>query len=166
MTVTTRTKAGTSKESAAKRKKAFAIAYTSNGRNGKQAAIAAGYSPNCAEVTASRLIREPNVRDMIESLTVRAEEITALSADEALRANARVVRFDIRKLYQEDGTPFALRDLDDDTAMALSHMGQHGPVPSDRLRALDMAFKNMGLYEKDNTQRGDSLPVLQVMIVK
>ncbi len=159
------TKAGTAKAAAEKRRRDFAIAYTSNGRNGKQAAIAAGFSAKTAEVTASKLLREPKVRDLVDKRTTRAEQIMALSADDALRANARVVKFDLGKLYDAEGNPRPLHELDDDTRLALSHKGREGWVPDDRMRALDMAFKNLGLYERDNEQRAESL-ALEIVLVR
>jgi phage terminase small subunit len=159
---TKRVKAGTSKNAAAVRRKAFAVAYTSNGRNGTQAAIAAGFSPKGADVTGSQLLGDPRVRSLVDEMTARAEQIGGLTADDAIRSNARVVNFDIRKLHRADGTPIPVHELDDDTALALSHQGSHGFVPNDRLRALDMAFKNLGLYEKDNRQKGKPIAIQMV----
>jgi hypothetical protein len=47
----------------------------------------------------------------------------------------------------------------------LSHEGPHGVVPFDKLRALDMTMKHLGLYERDNAQPAENL-VLQIVLVK
>lgn len=147
------------------RHRAFATAYTSNGRNGAQAAIAAGYSKKTARFAASRLLTNANVLAIVEELSARAEEVMNLTAEKALKINAAAVLFDPRKLFRADGTAKLIGELDDDTALAISHIGPQGFVPNDRLRALDMAFKNLGLYEKDNTQRAESL-ALEIVLVK
>ena len=45
----------------------FVKAYLANGRNGTQAAIAAGYSENTASSQASRLLKNVNVIKIVES---------------------------------------------------------------------------------------------------
>lgn len=58
------------------REAAFAAQYVARHGNGTQAAIAAGYAPKSAHVSASLLIRRPKVQRRIERLT-RKHEITA-----------------------------------------------------------------------------------------
>ena len=48
------------------RELAFVVAYVTNGENGKQAAIEAGYSERSAHVTGSQLLKRPNVVEAIE----------------------------------------------------------------------------------------------------
>ena len=58
------------------REAAFAAQYVAKHGNGTQAAIAAGYAPKSAHVSASLLIRRPKVKRRIDRLT-RKHEITA-----------------------------------------------------------------------------------------
>lgn len=58
--------------------------------NGTRAAIAAGYSKNGAEVTASRLLRRPRVKKLIAALVKKRAEKLDLSADKVLRELARL----------------------------------------------------------------------------
>ena len=58
------------------REAAFAAQYVAKNGNGTQAAIAAGYAPKSAHVSASLLIRRPKVQRRIKRLT-RRHEITA-----------------------------------------------------------------------------------------
>ncbi len=163
VTLRSRAKAGTSQEAAAARRKAFVRAYTSNGRNGTQAAIAAGYSPKTARAAASRLLTDVNVAALVETATARVEEITGLSAERAAALNANIAKFDVRKLVHPNGKPKALHELDEETAMVVT-VTPGGVAAADRQRAMDMAFKNLGLYEKDHAQRGENL-VIQVNLV-
>lgn len=58
------------------REAAFAAQYVAKGGNGTKAAIAAGYAPKSAHVSASLLIRRSKVKKRIEQLT-KKHEITA-----------------------------------------------------------------------------------------
>ena len=66
---------------------------------------------------------------------------------------------DQRKLYNADGTPKSIHELDDATAAAVSGVDPDtGAIKTyDALRALDMAMKHVGLYEKDNHQKAEKL---------
>lgn len=171
-----RGKAGTSKAAAEVRRRAFAVAYTSNGRNGTQAAITAGFPPKGAAVAASRMLKEPKIISHIEELTARAETITGLDADRTLREVARVAYSDPRKLYASDGTPRPITELDDDCAAVVAGVevleefegrGEDRKLIGytkklklwDKNAALEKAMKFHGLYEKDNSQRGESLAI-------
>ena len=68
-------------------------------------------------------------------------------------------------LYGTDGKENLPHEWDDETAAAMSPRLESGATPHDKNRALDMAFKHLGLYERDNAQRGESLAI-QVNIVK
>jgi hypothetical protein len=58
-------------------------------------------------------------------------------------------------------------ELDDDTAMAISHEGPHGLVPYDKLKALDMSMRYLGLYDRDNLQHDDSSNItLNIALMK
>ena len=88
--------------------------------NATQAAIRAGYSEKTADVQGPRLLGNARVAAAIrEKLEKRASklEITAERLDQEA---ARIAFFDIRKLYQEDGTLKPVSELDEDTARALS----------------------------------------------
>jgi hypothetical protein len=55
------------------------------------------------------------------------------------------------------GTEKPPTEWDDDTAAAISHINATGPVPFDKNAALEKAFKHLGLYERDNTQRREDI---------
>ena len=158
-------KAGTSKAGAAVRRRAFAQAYISNGRNGTQAAITAGYSAATAYSAAHRMLKHVEVRALVVEMSAKVEAISGLSAEEVIRANARIVKADPRKFYHPDGTPKTISELDDDSAAAISGVTAAGFAMWDKNRAIDMAMRHLGLYERDNMQRAESLN-LQIVLVK
>lgn len=59
-------------------------------QNGTQAAIRAGYSPRSAHVTAARLLKQPNVRDIIDAAQVQAVAKLDLSRDRILGELAKI----------------------------------------------------------------------------
>lgn len=71
------------------KQEAFAREYAID-RNGKQAAIRAGYSPRSAEVTASKLLRNPKVAAMVAELDQRHAATAEISAEETVRELARI----------------------------------------------------------------------------
>lgn len=174
-----RVKAGTSKRAAAARRKAFAQAYIANGRNGTQAAITAGYSENGADVAAVRLLGNPRVKTMIDEMTLVAEQASGLTTENVLREVRRLSFSDMRQMLNPDGTMKAIKDLSDDAAATLASLEvdeiRVGGIPLgqtkkfkvwDKPRALDMAMKHLGLFERDNAQRGDSLAIQIVAVGK
>lgn len=95
----------------------------------------------------------------------KAEALTEVTAAEVLRSCARAIRFDPRKLYNQDGSLKRLLDLDDDTADAITGFDvvemAGGEVPTytkkvkwiDKNTARDQLMKHFGLYEADNDQK-------------
>jgi phage terminase small subunit len=158
-----RVKPGTSKAAAAERRKAFVKAYLVNGHNATQAAITAGFSPKTAYSQGQRLLKDVEISGQLAEAARETGAIAGLDVGRTLREVARISQFDRRKLYRPDGTPIPVHLLDDDTAAAISHEGPHGLVPFDKNRALDMAFKHQGLYERDNAQRGESLKLVVIL---
>src|SRR5512139_3125821 len=125
------TKAGTSKASAAERRALFVQAYMANGHNATQAAITAGYSEKTAHSKGAQLLREVKVSGALSVAAKGAWDKAQLSADGALREVAGMA-------FGEVGEP-------------LTH--------ANKLKALDMLFKHLGLFERDNTQKGANLAV-------
>jgi len=90
-------KANSPKSTLRPRPAAFVREYVGAGcRNAKQAAIRAGYAGGAsAEVTASRLLRNPRIAAEIEKAQGRLLRRHDLSADRVLRAIANMVFFDL-----------------------------------------------------------------------
>lgn len=105
-------------------KRAAFVAEYPKDKNGKQAAIRAGYSPRSAEVTASRLLRDAKVKAAIEAelnkLCGTAMTAAHVTTERLLREYARLGFSDIRKLYDDKGNIKPIQELDDDTAAAIS----------------------------------------------
>lgn len=164
-----RAEPGHGKNSKAARFSAFVEHYFANGQNGRQAALAVGFSPASADNAAWRLLRNPQVLQRIEQRQNELAQKLELTTESTLRSLAQAIHFDPRKLYNPDGSMKAVIDLDDDTAMALAGfemMEEYAGRGEDRAiightkkvkwldknAARDQANKILGLYKKDNEQ--------------
>lgn len=162
------TKAGTSKESAATRRKIFAEAYIANGGNGTQAAITAGYSPKTAGVQAVRLLGDANVSSLISHRAMETAKKYELTTDVVIRSIMQELQFDPAKLYREDGSLKDVTELDEDTRMALASVefeqtgGNDSPVTVRKVKwaarhaAREQAMKHLGMFLADNKQAGEA----------
>lgn len=117
------------------KKRAFAKAWITC-LNRTQAAKEAGYSPKTAYSQGSDLLKEPEVQAYIAQLQDELQIMPDIAdAEEVLRGYTRDIRFDPGKLFDEDGQPKDIQDLDDDTRLALAglkvkvrEIGQNPPV--------------------------------------
>ncbi|NMG64362.1 terminase small subunit [Azoarcus indigens] len=169
-----RVKAGTSRQSAELRRKAFVEAYIRNGCNATAAAVEAGYSEMTADQQGSRLLKDIKVRQLIEDRRKVLESRTELTTERVLRELGRIALFDPRRLFGDDGSPKGIHELDDDTAAGIAglevleqyegtgesrvfvgHLKKYRIV--DKNSALEKAMKFLGMFEKDNKQRAGLL---------
>lgn len=166
---TKKAKAGSSKAAAARKLELFIEAYLSNGHNGKQAAITAGYAANSASVTAAKLLAQANVRAIVEARAKKTAEASELKTVEVLQELRKMVHADLRKLFREDGSVKEVSEWPDDVAAAVSSLeinelydgsGQERKQIGftkklklwDKNAAVEKAMKHLGLFEKDNSQ--------------
>jgi phage terminase small subunit len=174
-------KAGSGKDGAAHRRKLFLDAYLANGRNATQAAITAGFSKKTAGSQGYDLLKHPEIVAALETAVARIEAISGLSVERTLQEIARVAYQDPRKLYDGNGNLKPVHELDDDMAASVAsvevteefeghgqgrtHVGYTKKIKLwDKNSALVTAARHLGLFEKDNAQRGESL-ALQVVLV-
>ena len=151
--------------------------------NGTQAAIRAGYSPRSAKQTAHQLLTRPDVKAALSGVRQAKEDARqaavqemTLSVERTRREIARLAYFDPRKLYDAQGKPIPLTELDDDTAACiagievLEERDPEGKLVcytkkikiADKNAALEKASKILGLFKKDNEQVAQALKVLMV----
>jgi phage terminase small subunit len=147
-------------------------------RNGTRAAIAAGYAPKSAAVQASRLLTTDKVRRAVnthrEEVIAKVQQDTGITIERTLKEIARIGFFDPRRMFDAQGNPKSIHELDDDTAAVVAGLDVveewEGSGPERRLighvkkwkladkkGALDMLMKHLGGYEVDNKQKTDAL---------
>lgn len=126
----------------------FVIAYCET-RNVVQAAIAAGYSEKTAHIEGGKLLKKQQVRDKVRQRIHLAISPADITPERMSLELARVAFSDIRKMYDEKGDPLHPKELDDDTAAAVSEI-ETGVFKKkvkllDKLRAIDLLGKFMQL---------------------
>lgn len=88
--------------------------------NATSAAIKAGYSEKGADSWGAQLLSNPKVRAEIAKKTGKMFTKLDISAERVLEEIAKLAFFDPRKLFESDGSPKQLHELDDETAMAVA----------------------------------------------
>jgi phage terminase small subunit len=180
-----RVKAGTSKAMAAQRRALFTEAYLTNGGNATNAAIAAGYSPNGADVVGTRLLGDVSVATAIAARRAEAlaaaQQNTGVTIERTLRELARLAYVDPRRMFDSDGKMLQIHQLPDDVAPAVAQFervveykgngedrveaGYTTKVKLwDKVSAIEKAMKHLGLFEKDNAQRPQTAPAVFVVM--
>lgn len=172
----TKLKLGTSKAAAADRRQLFVQAYLANGHNATRAAEAAGYSSKTAYSLGQRLLKRVEVSGQLARAAKEAADASGLTAQRVLDEIARIAFSDTRRLYRADGTLKRPSEWDDDTAAAVAGVdvtetrlgdGEEQAVSAtvrklrmwDKGVAINAAMRHLGLFERDNAQRGESLQV-------
>ena len=138
--------------------------------NATQAARRAGYSAKTAHRTGAENLQKPAIKNEIQRRMDERGERTGITADRVLQEAGRLGLFDARRLFESDGTPKPIHELDDDTAAAIagvevvtignSDVGVGQVIKyriADKNSALEKLFKHHGLYERDNSQSAAGL---------
>jgi phage terminase small subunit len=122
-----------------------------------QAAITAGHKPGEAARRAGiRYAQDPLAARMLEERRAEVVNKAKLESDEVILSAVRQIRFDPRKLVDEKGSLKPMRELDEDTALALSveaELPDGSKVKVDRSGAQERLMKHLGLFKKDNQQK-------------
>ncbi len=99
--------------------KLFCMKYVELKFNGKEAAIAAGYTPASAKTQASRLLSDDNLKRYIEVLKNDIALQVGKSAVDVARELAKIGFSNIKDLYDEKGQLKGIHELDDDVAASV-----------------------------------------------
>ncbi len=147
----------------------FANEYL-KGASATQAAITAGYSKKTAYSIGARLLKIVEVKNYIEERQQKTEQKSELTRDKLLQLYTNIATFDIRRLYNPDGTLIPIHQLDDATAAAICSIEHYEEIVRGKnkgktikvkilsaLQAMDGAGKIIGAFEADNRQ---SAPVI------
>lgn len=108
---------------------------------------------------ASKLMVNTKVRTRVDMLRAKAESAADISREKLLREIARLAFSDPRRLVKDSGAMVPFHELDDDTAAAIAsvEVDEYGKVKYklwDKGAAQEKLAKHLGLYEKDNGQKG------------
>lgn len=165
----TKPRAGT-----AERRQAFVQAYVANGHNATQAAIAAGYSAKNARAQGVRMLTNANIRAKLAALAERTAEEAELNITAILREVTRLCLNDPSLFLKEDGsikpatewTPAMKATVASlEVSEEFEGQGENRRLVGytkklkfwDKNAALEKAMKHLGLFEKHNQQKPETL---------
>ena len=146
--------------------------------NATAAYTRAGYSArgNSAEASASRLLRNVKVQQAIQLKQNEAARRCEVTAENVLRETSALAFSDIRKLFNANGSPKLIHELDHATAASISsievaEMRSEGKVVGrvckiklwDKNCAQERLFKHLRLFDRDN--RPKKLKHIQVSFI-
>ena len=120
--------------------------------------------------SASTLASDPKVSQRVAELCKAAAFALGADIERVFKEAARIALFDPRKMFDDDGKPLHISQLDDDTAAAIAGLeivtkgnremgfGEVLKVKiADKNAAIEKLFKFHGMYTKDNAQKADPL---------
>lgn len=93
--------------------------------NATQAAIRAGYSKKTAQVISSENLSKPMVKEYLASKMGKREKRTEITQDRVLQELAKIAFFDPKKLFDANGSPIPLHELDDETSAVIAGLDLH-----------------------------------------
>lgn len=144
----------------------FCVLYVKY-KNATRAAIEAGYSAATAYTIGYENLNKPHIIDRINELTARSLERTYFDADKITRELARLAFSNAKDYYDEYGEMIPIHQLSDDAAAAIQSVKitkltegggyRADPKLADKKAALESLGKTIGLYEKDNQQKSQTI---------
>jgi phage terminase small subunit len=150
--------------------------------NPRKAALAAGYSSSMASSKAYQWVSDGKVKPHVYKavMLARAERSkrAQITQDDVVEQLGKIAFFDIRRAFTETGVLKSFSEMDDETTFALASVenfeikNQDGEVIGvtrkikfhDRLRAIELLMRHMGLLHDKLRVSGDADNPLTMLI--
>ena len=143
--------------------------------NATQAAIRAGYSEKTATEQGARLLINVKVQDAIIEAKAKRSKRTEITQDRVLQEISRIAFSDIRQVIKWTSNAVTLKssdELDDDDAAMVSEVSQTTTATGgtlkikvhDKMKALELAGRHLGLWEKSEAGESSLAEVLRDII--
>jgi len=130
--------------------------------NATAAAKRAGYSAKTADRIGPELLGKTCVSQAIQDAQAERQKRTKITQDMVIQECAKLAFFDVRKMFDENGKPLDISQLDEDTAAALVGLDVQDVADSDgdyigyvkkykmadKLKALELLGKHVGAFER------------------
>ena len=87
--------------------------------NATQAAVRTGYSEKTAKQQGSRLLTNADISSAIAKRIEKINSRLRMTREDVIDEISKIASFDVRNLYNDDGTLKNVQDLDDVTAAAI-----------------------------------------------
>ena len=111
-----------------------------------------------AYVNGSKLLRNTKVQEYIAEKQQEMQERNKITQDTIIQELAKIALFNIKDIYNEDGTLKKVTELDDDTAKAISGvkiLQKAGAMKiilsktNDKTKALELLGKHLGMFKEN-----------------
>ena len=116
-----------------------------------------------ARTNASKLLTKTNIQKYISEKQKEIEEKTEITQKKIIQELAKIALFNIKDIYNENGTLKKVTELDDDTAKAIISLSktndeiplEHIPEQTvefktnDKTRALELLGKHLGMFKEN-----------------
>lgn len=140
--------------------------------NATQAAIRAGYSPRTANKQAGRLLVNVGIQNRIAQLQAEQSRRTGVTADRVVRELARIAFANAGDLIDPETASVKLDASRDDLAaiqsVKVKSFGEdgleHEVKLADKLRALDLLGRHLGMYHGAAEDATDQLARAQELL--
>jgi len=119
--------------------------------NGTDSAIKAGYAVKSARVTASKLLTQDNIQELIKYYMKKRENRTEITGDMVVKELAKLAFSDVRNLYDNERLLLP-HELDDQTASTISSF-----------KTRREGDKEEGFYEMEEYKRYDKTKALEML---
>lgn len=150
----------------------FCQEYSVHGNGGK-AAIAAGYAPDSARITASKLLTNANIKSYIKALQAENLKAAKITRDRIANEFAKIAFLNPKKAYDVNSKLKPIQEMDNDTAAAISGIdveelwerGEEGMEQTGvtkkikfvgKIQALENLAKMGGFYAPDKVAQTDT----------
>ncbi len=176
-------------EAVARKHRLFVEAYLSNGRNGMEAARAAGWNGTngSLKVQASRLLDDPSIAALVKARAVKVAAAAEMNTESWAREVTAMAFFRPADLYDGDGNLIPIHKLPEHVQAAIgsvditrgtrqtrggagagatgASVGSTTLINFDgKVAALGMMAKHLGLFERDNAQRAENIRVVVELV--
>ena len=152
------------------RRRLFVEEYMRNGQQTAAAAEALGYG----RTTGKQLINMPPIMEEIERRSRAVAAVSRITTEEWAENLRAVAYFDVRELFDADGVIIPSHKLPRHVAKAIASVQYTEKVDragnvvarvstvtfADKNTALITMAKHLGLFERDNSQRGPDLQLV------
>lgn len=137
-----------------------------------------------ANAASSRMLRNVKVQEYISEKQKEIEERTEITQDKVIKELANIAFFNIKNIYNNNGTLKAIKDIDEETIRAISSVkvlqkagamkisidmeGKDNEVPiehiqeqtiefktNDKVKALELLGKHLGMFKEKVTIDGN-----------
>jgi phage terminase small subunit len=141
--------------------------------NATQAAIRAGYSAKTAEWIGPQLLGKSHVSEAVQAEMAKREKRTEITQDRVLNEIGKIAFVNLQDVYDEGGSLIEVKQLPREVAAALSSIKINLTEACalqeiklhDKLRALEMIGKHLGMFRDGAKDEEDAPPPARVEII-